>query len=170
MTTTGEHGFLPLSLNLNPACVGTHWAAVEEGAKRPAAPLNRRDWRMVREVFVAETDAEAMRLSVAGMMGRMMRDYFLPQLGNLGFLEYLKHDPSVTDADVTPAYCARHNWLIGSPATVAAKLERVCRDVGGIGSLLVFGFDYADNPEAWHNSLRLLAQEVAPRITHLTPA
>ena len=41
--------------------------------------------------------------------------------------------------------------------------------VGGFGSLLVFGFDYADNPEAWHNSLRLLAQDVAPRIKHLTP-
>ncbi len=123
---------------------------------------------MVREVFVAETDAEAMRLSVGGMMGRMMREYFLPLLGNFGFLEFLKHDPSVPDSDVTPEYCARHNWLIGSPATVAEKLERVYRDVGGFGNLLVFGFDYADNPEAWHNSLRLLAQEVAPRVRHLT--
>ena len=91
-------------------------------------------------------------------MGRMMREYFLPLLGNFGFLEYLKHDPSVPDSDVTPEYCAQHNWLIGSPATVAEKLERVYREVGGFGSLLVFGFDYAENPEAWHNSLRLLAR------------
>ncbi len=86
----GEHGFLPLSLNLNPAYVGTHWAAVEEGAKRTGRTPHRRDWRMVREVFVAETDAEAHRLSVGGMMGRMMREYFLPLLGNFGFLEYLE--------------------------------------------------------------------------------
>jgi alkanesulfonate monooxygenase SsuD/methylene tetrahydromethanopterin reductase-like flavin-dependent oxidoreductase (luciferase family) len=165
----GEHGFLPLSLNLNPAYVSTHWAAVEEGAKRTGRTPHRRDWRMVREVFVAETDAEAQRLSVGGMMGRMMREYFLPLLGNFGFLEYLKHDPSVADSDVTPEYCAQHNWLIGSPATVAEKLERVYQDVGGFGSLLVFGFDYADNPEAWHTSLRLLAEDVAPRIKHLTP-
>ena len=58
-------------------------------------------------------------------MGRMMREYFLPLLGNFGFLEYLKHDPSVPDSDVTPEYCAQHNWLIGSPATVAEKLEKV---------------------------------------------
>jgi alkanesulfonate monooxygenase SsuD/methylene tetrahydromethanopterin reductase-like flavin-dependent oxidoreductase (luciferase family) len=166
----GEHGFLPLSLNLNPAYVATHWAAVEEGARRSGRTANRRDWRMVREVFVAETDEEAMRLSVGGMMGRMMGSYFLPLLGQFGFLEYLKHDPSVPDSDVTPEYCAQHNWLIGSPATVAEKLERVYREVDGFGTLLVFGFDYADNPEAWHNSLRLLAQEVAPRIKHLTPA
>jgi alkanesulfonate monooxygenase SsuD/methylene tetrahydromethanopterin reductase-like flavin-dependent oxidoreductase (luciferase family) len=166
----GEHGFLPLSLNLNPAYVGTHWAAVEEGAKRTGRKPHRRDWRMVREVFVAETDAEAMRLSVGGMMGRMMGEYFLPLLGQFGFLEYLKHDPSVPDSDVTPEYCAQHNWLIGSPATVAEKLERVYNEVGGFGTLLVFGFDYADNAGAWQNSLRLLAQEVAPRIKHLTPA
>ena len=165
----GEHGFLPLSLNLNPAYVGTHWAAVEEGAARSGRKPNRNDWRMVREVFVAETDEEAWRLSVGGMMGRMMRDYFLPLLGNFGFLDYFKHDPSVPDSDVTPEYCAEHNWLIGSPATVAAKLEKVYNDVGGFGNLLVFGFDYADNPEVWHNSLRLLQDEVAPKVKHLVP-
>jgi alkanesulfonate monooxygenase SsuD/methylene tetrahydromethanopterin reductase-like flavin-dependent oxidoreductase (luciferase family) len=124
---------------------------------------------MVREVFVAETDDEAYRLSVGGMMGRMMNEYFLPLLANFGFLEYLKHRPDVPDSDVTVAYCARHNWLVGSPATVAEKLARVYDDVGGFGQLLVFGFDYLDNPEPWHNSLRLLAEDVLPRVAHLTP-
>jgi alkanesulfonate monooxygenase SsuD/methylene tetrahydromethanopterin reductase-like flavin-dependent oxidoreductase (luciferase family) len=165
----GEHGFLPLSLNLNSSYVSTHWDAVVEGAKRTGRTPDRRDWRIFKEVFVAETDDEAVRLSAGGMMGRMMREYLLPLFGNFGLLDYLKHDPSVADSDVTPEYCARHNWLIGSPATVAKKIERLYRDVGGFGCLLVFGFDYADNPGAWHNSLRLLAQEVAPRITHLTP-
>ena len=110
---------------------------------------------MVREVFVADTDEQAWELSVGGMMGRMMREYFLPLLGNFGFLEYLKHDPSVPDSDVTPEYCAKHNWLVGSPVTVADRLEKVYNDVGGFGGLLVFGFDYADNPEAWHRSLRM---------------
>jgi alkanesulfonate monooxygenase SsuD/methylene tetrahydromethanopterin reductase-like flavin-dependent oxidoreductase (luciferase family) len=166
----GEHGFMPLSLNLNPAYVGTHWDAVMEGAKRTGRTPSRRDWRMVREVFVAESDDQAMELSVGGMMGRMMREYFLPLLGQFGFLQYLKHDQSVPDSDVTPEYCAKHNWLIGSPKTVAEKLEKVYTDVGGFGGLLVFGFDYLDNPNAWHNSLRMLARDVAPRIRHLTPA
>ena len=104
------------------------------------------------------------------MMGRMMREYFLPLLGAFGYLEYLKHDPSVADSDVTPDYCARHNWLIGSPATVAEKLERVYDEVGGFGTLLVFCFDYSGGQaEAWHTSMRLLAEEVLPRVKHLVP-
>ena len=103
------------------------------------------------------------------MMGRMMREYFLPLLGAFGYLEYLKHDPSVADSDVTPDYCARHNWLIGSPATVAEKLERVYGEVGGFGTLLVFCFDYSDNPKAWRHSMELRAHDVMPRFKELVP-
>ena len=70
---------------------------------------------------------------------------------------------------MTVDYCARHNWIIGSPSTVAEKIETIYNQVGGFGTLLVFGFDYKDNPEAWHNSLRLLAEDVMPRLKHLTP-
>ena len=166
----GEKGFLPLSLNLNAGYVASHWDAVEAGAQRTGRTPHRKDWRLVREVFVAETDAEAWRLSVGDMMGRMMREYFLPLLGHFDFLQYLKHDLEVPDSDVTPEYCAKHNWLIGSPATVAEKLEAMYAEVGGFGGVLVFGFDYADKPEAWRTSLDLLATEVLPRVRHLAPA
>jgi hypothetical protein len=75
----------------------------------------------------------------------------------------------VPDSDVTVEYCAKRNWLIGSPATVAEKLEKVYEDVGGFGQILVFGFDYAENPEAWRTSLGLLQTEVLPRVKHLVP-
>ncbi len=166
----GEHGFLPMSLNLSPGYVASHWEAVEEGAARAGRATSRADWRMVREVFVAETDEEAWKLSVGGPMGRMMDEYFLPLLGNFGFLEYLKHDLDVPDSDVTAEYCAEHNWLIGSPSTVAEKLEKVYDDVGGFGHLLVFCFDYADQPKAWETSLGMLANEVMPRVAHLMPS
>jgi alkanesulfonate monooxygenase SsuD/methylene tetrahydromethanopterin reductase-like flavin-dependent oxidoreductase (luciferase family) len=165
----GEHGFMPMSLNLNPAYVGSHWDAIEEGARKGGRTADRGEWRMVREIFVAETDKEAWELSVNGPMGRMMREYFLPLLSNFGFLEFLKHDPSVPDSDVTPEYCAEHNWLVGSPATVAEKIEKVYADVGGFGQLLVFGFDYAETPEVWRNSLEMIRREVAPKVAHLTP-
>ena len=166
----GERGFIPMSLNLNPAYVGSHWEAVEEGARRTGRTPDRNDWRMVREVFVAETDAEAWRLAVEGPMGRMMGEYFLPLLANFGFLEFLKHEPDVPDSEVTVEYCARHNWLIGSPSTVQEKLEAVYEDVGGFGMLLVFCFDYQDNPQAWHDSLGMLQKEVMPKLAHLKPA
>jgi alkanesulfonate monooxygenase SsuD/methylene tetrahydromethanopterin reductase-like flavin-dependent oxidoreductase (luciferase family) len=129
----------------------------------------RRQWRLVREIFVADTDAEAWRLSVDDMMGRMNREYFLPLLTDVGVIEFLKHDPAVADSDVTPEYCAHHNWLIGSPATVAEKIERMYETVGGFGALLLFCFDYSENPRAWQESMRLLAQEVMPKVAHLAP-
>ena len=165
----GEHGYIPMSLNLNPAYVGSHWDSVEAGARKSGRTPQRGQWRMVREVFVAETDEEAWKLSVGANMGRMMREYFLPLLGNFGFLEYLKHQPDVADSDVTPEYCAKHNWLVGSPATVAEKIEKVYADVGGFGHLLVFGFDYQEKAEAWHTSLGMLKNEVMPRLKHLVP-
>ena len=159
-----------MSLNLNPAYVSSHWDSVEVGAAKSGRTPNRADWRLVREIFVADTDEEAWRLSVGGMMGRMMREYFLPLLGNFGFKEFLKHAPEVADSDVTVDYCAQHNWLIGSPKTVAEKLEKVYHEVGGFGQLLVFGFDYVENPQAWHNSLKLIMEEVKPRVAHLQPS
>ena len=125
---------------------------------------------MVREVFVADSDDEAWELSVNGPMGRMMGEYFLPLLAQFGFLEYLKHDPSVPDSDVTVEYCAKHNWLVGSPDTVAQKIEQVYDDVGGFGQMLVFGFDYADQPDVWHKSLNMLKNEVGPKVAHLNPS
>jgi alkanesulfonate monooxygenase SsuD/methylene tetrahydromethanopterin reductase-like flavin-dependent oxidoreductase (luciferase family) len=165
----GERGFIPMSLDLNASFIKTHWEAVEEGAARTGRTPNRVEWRVFREVFVAETDEDAWRLSVGSMMGRQMREYLLPLLASFGLIEFLKHDPDVPDDDVTPEYCAAHNWLVGSPATVAEKLERLHDELGGFGVLLVYCFDYVENPEAWQTSVRLLAEEVLPRVAHLTP-
>ncbi len=116
----GERGFIPMSLNLNPAYVGSHWESVEAGAARTGRKPNRADWRLVREVFVADTDEEAWKLSAGDMMGRMMGEYFLPLLGHFGFKDYLKH----------AARCARqrrHRRVLR-----AAQLGcRLARDGGG---------------------------------------
>ena len=165
----GEKGYIPMSLNLNPAYVSSHWESVEIGAAKAGRTPDRNQWRMVREVFVADTDEEAMKLSVGSHMGRMMREYFLPLLAQFGFFEYLKHDPGVADSDVTPEYCARHNWIVGSPKTVIEKIEKIYHEVGGFGQLLVFGFDYVENPKAWRHSLELFSKEVMPKVQHLKP-
>ena len=165
----GERGFIPMSLNLNSAYVASHWHSVEEGARRSGRSPHRSEWRIVREIFVAETDAEARRWSLENMMGRMNREYFLGLLKDFAFTEYLKHDPSVPDADVTPEYLADHVWVIGSVETVAEKLAQMYKTVGGFGTVLHFIFDYADNPGPWQQSMELLMREVIPRVQHLTP-
>ena len=88
-----------MSLNLNPTYVASHWESVEEGARRTGRTPRRAQWRLVREIFVAETDEEAWELSVGSMMGRMMNEYFLPLLTDVGVIQFLKHDPEVADSD-----------------------------------------------------------------------
>lgn len=164
----GEKGWIPMSLNLNPNYVASHWDSYETGARRAGHEVSRREWRMVREIFVAPTDEEAWELSVNGPMGRMMTDYFLPLLEAFEFHDYLKADDDPVSGAVDVEYCARNNWFVGSPETVADKIEKVYADVGGFGHLLLFNFDYADQPDGWHRSMELLANEVMPRVAHLT--
>src|SRR3989442_712088 len=95
--------------------------------------------------------------------------YFLPLLAFFQFTEFLKHKPDVPDSDVTPEYCAKHNWLVGSPATVIERLHTIYDQVGGFGTLLLFCFDYVDNPKAWRHSLELLAHEVMPKFKSMVP-
>ena len=90
----------------------------------------------------------------------------------LGYFAMPSHPPEcglndVPDSDVTVDYCARHNWIVGSPATVTEKIERIYHEVGGSGVLVVFGFDYKHKPQAWQHSLSLLKQEVLPRLKYL---
>jgi len=76
------------------------------------------------------------------MMGRMNGEYFLPLLAisAQGLSEGLAWTcPTATS---TVEYCARNNWIVGSPATVTEKIEKIYQEVGGFGVLLVFGFDY----------------------------
>ena len=155
----GERGFMPMSINLNPTFVASHWESVEEGAARVGRTANRSDWRLVREILVADTEKEALRWSAHGPMGRMMAEYYIPFMKRAKILDFLKHDPSVADSDVTPEYCAKHNWVIGTPETVKEKLEEIYHGVGGFGTLLVYGFDYADDPGIWHNNLKVLGQK-----------
>ena len=125
---------------------------------------------MVREVFVADTDEEAWKLSAGGMMGRMMREYFLPLLSSFRFLEFLKHEPDVPDSDVTPEYCAKHNWLVGSPSTVAEQLRaRSTTRSAASGRCWCSASTTRTTRKAWQHSMELLAKEVMPKFKGLVP-
>lgn len=166
----GEFGFMPLSLNLSQEYLRDHWDSVVRGAERGGRVANRQDWRVVREVYIADTDAEARKLALNGMMGRAYREYLLPLFGSFRLLSVFKHDPSVPDSDVTPEYLVDHNWLVGSPSTVAGKLGDMVRDSGGFGTLLVINFDFKDEYSAWSASQAALIEDVLPQFNRSAAA
>ena len=165
----GERGFIPMSLAFNREYVVSHWDAVEEGAKRSGLKPSRADWRITRDVYVADTDEEAYAAAVNGMLGRVWRDYLLPLFAEFDLTHVIKHESSVPDEDVTPEYMAEHVWLIGSPDTVEKKLRQLYEMCGGFGTLLTLIYDNMENQAGWEKSMNLFAQEVMPRLAGMVP-
>ncbi len=139
-----------------------HWDAVCEGAARSGREPNRRQWRIIQDIYVAPTDAEARSLAIGGIMGRCWREFLLPMYLGLGLGPLLKSDPSMPDDAIDLDYLADHLWFVGSPATVAERIRDLDRRVGGFGYLVVVSYDAADERLAWARSLRLLVDEVLP--------
>jgi alkanesulfonate monooxygenase SsuD/methylene tetrahydromethanopterin reductase-like flavin-dependent oxidoreductase (luciferase family) len=163
----GALGYNPISFNVAEHIVAEHWTAYEQGAASAGRVGDRRNWRILKDVFVADTDEEARRWSVDSYLARFYHEYHLPLLKSIDLLEYLKHDESVPDCEVDVNYLADTIFLIGSPDTVVEKITELYERLGGFGMLLVLGSDYVEAPERWHRSMELLATEVAPRIAHL---
>ena len=156
-----------LSIALSGSYLKTHWQAVLDGAEKAGRTPDRKEWRISREVYIAETDKEARDKAINGMLGRVYREYLLPLFKSFGMVGLYKHHPEVPDSDVTIEYLADHCWLVGSPKTVTEKLGQMQHDTGGFGCLLVLTFDQSENNEAWSNSQRMLMEEVMPKFANM---
>jgi alkanesulfonate monooxygenase SsuD/methylene tetrahydromethanopterin reductase-like flavin-dependent oxidoreductase (luciferase family) len=167
----GEKGYIPMSLGMGAAYLGSHWEAVLEGAKRAnRTPPSRSQWRIVRDVWVADTDEEAQRGAREGMLFRAWREYFHPLVnyGPYPLIRLIKHDTTVPDEAVNLEYLMEHVWLVGSPETVARKIRGLYKASGGFGVLLAMVLDHSGDQRGWERAMRLLAEEVMPRVGDLT--
>lgn len=159
----GARGFIPLSLTFNTPYLEGHWAAVERGAASARRGCARSDWRVVRDVFVAETDALARKWVREGNMARAWREQNFPTLDHFGWRRFLKHDERVPDDSVDVDYLIDHLFLVGSPATVAERLAETHARLGGFGTVVLNAYDWGEDPAPYHRSLELFAREVIPR-------
>ncbi|MEC9248587.1 MAG: LLM class flavin-dependent oxidoreductase [Pseudomonadota bacterium] len=159
----GHHGMIPLSLCLSNAYLESHWSSIKEGAEKAGKVADRTKWRVGRDIFVADTDAEAKRLAINSLMGDNYNSYFLPLFKHYNLMSALKHDLDVPDSDVTLDYLAENCWLVGSPTTVADKISDMLEQSGGFGCLLATSYDHLDTFSAWRESKLALAHEVIPK-------
>jgi alkanesulfonate monooxygenase SsuD/methylene tetrahydromethanopterin reductase-like flavin-dependent oxidoreductase (luciferase family) len=163
----GERGYIPMSINLVPSNqLPSHWDAVEEGAARTGRTADRADWRIAREVFVADTTEEAREKALAGTMSRDFQDYFFHSFSRYNLFKLMKTNPEMTDEEVTIEYLLDNIWIVGSVDDVTAKIRALHGEVGGFGTLLAMGHEW--NPRAeWQHSMELLANEVMPQLADL---
>jgi alkanesulfonate monooxygenase SsuD/methylene tetrahydromethanopterin reductase-like flavin-dependent oxidoreductase (luciferase family) len=164
----GEKGYIPVSLSIDPdaSITAQHWDAVVEGAARTGRVPDRSEWRIVRDVYVAPTDAEARERAIGGMMGRCWREFLLPIYLGLGLGRFLKRDPSMPDDAVDLEYLADNLWFVGSPETVAGRIMELQARTGGFGHLTIVAYDAADEQAAWDRNLEMLMNDVLP-LCHL---
>ncbi|MBO83380.1 MAG: alkane 1-monooxygenase [Actinobacteria bacterium] len=158
----GEKGWIPLSINLVPTRIlESHWEAISEGAQKGNLVPDRSKWRIARDIFVADTDEEAITEATKGVLARDFNGYIHPLLKKTNMFGAAKVDPNISDEEVTVEYMIENIWLVGDPETVAEKIVKIYKDVGGFGYLLAMAHDW-DPWDKWEKSFNILINEVIP--------
>ena len=170
----GQQGVSLLSLSMSVAegfaAIGQAWGVTEEQAARHDRPApDRRTWRVLGAMHLAETREQAVQDCTYGL--KEFATYFG---GGAGFVP-LAADVSATDRHgLAEAYADSGQAVIGTPDDAIAYIERLLDQSGGFGTFLMLGHDWA-SPDATLASYRLFAREVmphfqgrleAPRVSH----
>ncbi len=135
--------------------LGSHWSVMEERAEEFGQPVpDRRNWRLVGPMHIAETEEQA-RADVA---------HGLPDW--IGYFQKVAALPLAPDASDPEAMVDAMNGsgmaVIGTPDMAAAQIQRLIDQSGGYGTFLFMANDWADR-EAMLRSYELFAREVMPR-------
>ena len=161
----GRRGFIPMSFDLANEYLRGHWTAYAEGAASAGREADRKDWRLFKNVFVAETDEAAMALATSPEVLRAYDEFVLRIYEGFGLLGSFV--PGVPEHLVNAEYLARNAWIVGSPDTVIAKITAVNEELGGFGVLVTPTFDFLGEPDKMRRSLELFGSAVGPRIANL---
>ena len=166
MRMAGERGWIPMSSSLlSRSYLAAHWRLVESGAAGGGRRADRSSWRIARDVLVAPTSAMA-RARARAVLGRNYVEHQHPNRIGTAQMASSKLDPSMPDDAVTVDYLMENVWIVGDPAECAEKIHQLYEVSGGFGALLSITTDSDD--AGWdHESLRLLMENVAPRVAHL---
>jgi limonene 1,2-monooxygenase len=135
--------------------LGSHWSVMEERAEEFGHPTpDRRNWRLVGPMHIAETEEQA----------RKDVEFGLPDW--IGYFQKVAALPLAPDADDPAAMVDAMNGsgmaVIGTPDMAAAQIQRLIDQSGGYGTFLFMANDWADR-EARLRSYELFAREVMPR-------
>jgi alkanesulfonate monooxygenase SsuD/methylene tetrahydromethanopterin reductase-like flavin-dependent oxidoreductase (luciferase family) len=101
------------------------------------------------------------------VLGRNYVQHQYPNRRGTQQMTMTKLDPTLPDETVDVDYLMENLWIVGDPAECADKIHQLYEECGGFGTLLAITAD--SDEAAWdHESLRLLSEEVGPRIENLT--
>jgi limonene 1,2-monooxygenase len=159
MRLAGEFGAGVLSLTVAKSTGGAvdlrrQWQEAEHSAELAGTRVDRRDWRLVIPVHIAETRRQALDdTRVAG--ARHMLDYVEATTGRPcpvpGPPERIVEQMAELGA-----------WVIGTPDDLVEVISRLREMSGGFGTVLFWGHEWAPI-DAVRRSHELIARYVMPR-------
>jgi limonene 1,2-monooxygenase len=133
--------------------LGSHWQVMEERAAEFGTNVDRKGWRLVGPMHIAETKEQAYEDVKFGLPQWV--DYFQR-------VAALPLGPDTTDvAEMADAMNASGFAVIGTVDDAIAQIERLVAQSGGFGTFLNMAQEWADRPAMWR-SYELLARYVFP--------
>ncbi len=162
----GKHGLSMLSLIATQseatAMLREHWRVAEEQAAVHGQTVDRRNWRLVGPMHVAESEKQA-RKDVAVGLHRWI--YYMTQVTTL---QVMPEGARTTD-DFVDALIDKGYAVIGTPDQAVKQIQRLQEASGGFGAFLLWGHDWASR-DATLRSLELFARYVTPSFRHFMPS
>ena len=153
----GKHGHSLLSLGATNQggfdVLGSHWTVMEERSAEFGTTVDRKKWRLVGPMHIADTKEQAYEDVQFGLPQWV--DYFQR-------VAALPLGPDTTDvAEMANAMNASGFAVIGTVDDAKAQIQRLIDQSGGFGTFLNMAHEWADR-EATSRSYELLARYVFP--------
>jgi len=135
--------------------LGRHWEVMEERAARFGTAVDRRRWRLVGPMHLADSREQASRDVRFGLAAWV--DYFQR-------VAALPLAPEATDHDgMVEALNGSGFAVIGTPDDAVAQIRRLTAQSGGFGTYLLMAHDWADTAQTLR-SYELFARYVMPEL------
>ena len=141
--------------------LGSHWTVMEERSEEFGTTVDRRGWRLVGPMHIAETEEQARKDVEHGLVDWV--DYFRR-------VAALPLAPESDDAgELVDAINDTGFATIGTPDMAVAQIQRLADQSGGFGTFLFMAHEWADR-QATLRSYELFAREVMPLFQGSTPS
>ncbi len=156
-------GFVPISHHMVAVeALQNHWQTYQAGAATSGRVARQPDWKVARNIFVADSNVEARRLARGNSLGKCI-DYILELTRRGPGLAMWKRNPTMTDSECNLDYFLDEVIIAGAPDEVARRLGELRQRIGAFGTLVLVAHDW-DDKERWLDSLELFVREVMPRL------
>lgn len=162
----GKRDFHPLSANFLLAMhLKSHWQNYAKGKAEVGAEAKTSDWRVARNIFVADDDRIATRYAREDESSPY-RFYFkqmhakLTRSKRLFVFKTRKEQP---DDEITHDFVMDNLVIHGSVNKVVDQILALREQTGDFGEIVYAGMDWVD-PALAKRSMQLMAEEVMPRV------